>query len=117
LGITVPFYLRFVGYYQGFNMANKQKAWRTNAAKINARRAAGGREPTARVQKAGAFKILGSPSFLFMGLMMRAGLYDPMPLETTTGRRPSANPNLGATYGKDKPWYTKAWDKAKSFFK
>jgi hypothetical protein len=116
LGITVPFYLRFVGYYQGFNMANKQKAWRTNAAKINTRRA-GTREATARVQKAGAFKILGSPSFLLMGLMMRAGLYDPMPVETTTGRWPSSNPNFAAPYGKDKPWYTKAWDKAKSFFK
>ena len=90
-------------------MANKQKAWRTNAAKINARRAAGSREATARVQKDTFVNVLGTPSFLFMGLMMRAGLYDPLP--------PSKLPVLKLEAGvHDKSWLANAWAKAKRWF-
>ena len=92
-------------------MANKQKAWRTNAAKINARRAAGSREATARVQKDTFVKVLGTPSFLFMGLMMRAGLYDPMPTTTTSMPAPAELRQGG------KSWLSRALTQAKRWFK
>lgn len=49
------------------------KAWRLDAAKVNARRKAGSREPVARVQKLeGKAKIMGS-TWLLDGLLLRGG--------------------------------------------
>ena len=97
-------------------MANKQKAWRTQAAAINRRRAEGSKEATARVQKFDTVKIVGGvPSSLWIGLMIRAGLYDPLP---PVDRLPTANPNLAAPYGTPvkRNWFSRAWDKAKEVF-
>jgi hypothetical protein len=88
-------------------MTSKQKAWRIEAAKVNARRAAGSNEPSARVQKTDSIKMLPAPSFLFFGLMMRAGLYDPMPVT------PSTPP---ITVQGSKSWLANAWAKAKRWF-
>lgn len=51
------------------------KAWRNeNAAKINARKAAGSKEPSARVQKDNRIKIASNASnWLLEGLMGHAG--------------------------------------------
>ena len=93
-------------------MANKQKAWRTRAAKINARRAAGSREATARVQKDTFVKMLPTPSFLFTGLMMKAGLYDPMPIIKSSLPATPAGVRTGG-----KSWLANAWAQAKRWFK
>lgn len=91
-------------------MTNKQKAWRTQAAAVNKRRADGSKEATSRVQKSNITKIAASPSWLMQGLMIRAGLYDPLPmLAGVDYARPL--PNKGG-----KSWFSKAWDKAKSLF-
>ena len=77
-------------------MANKQKAWRS-AGK-------------GRKAKINHVKMLPTPSFLFMGLMMKAGLYDPMPvtLGATTARLPSDG---------GKSWLDSAWAQSKRWFK
>ena len=52
------------------------KAWRLNAQKINARRKAGSREHTARVQKeikASLPKMTGGSNWLLDGLLLRGG--------------------------------------------
>ena len=54
------------------------KAWRIEAAKINARRKAGSREPTARVQKEQRMampKLQGDSNWLLSGLMIHAGFW------------------------------------------
>lgn len=56
-------------------MKNKQKAWRTEAAKINARRAEGSREPKARIAKEQTVKWAKYPSFLLVSLLMGVGLW------------------------------------------
>lgn len=96
-------------------MANKQKAWRTQAAAINKRRAEGSKEATARVQKFNTVKIVGGmPSSLWIGLMIRAGLYDPLP---TFGGSGYAGENVqNIRRAKSKGWFSKAWNKAKSLF-
>jgi hypothetical protein len=91
-------------------MANKQKAWRIKAAKINALRANGSREATARVQKDSFTKMLPIPSFLFMGMMMRAGFWDPMPITR------SALPTPAEFRQGGKSWLSRAWAKAKGLF-
>lgn len=95
-------------------MANKQKAWRLQAAAINKRRAAGSKEATARVQKTDTVKMLGMPSSLWIGLMIRAGFYDPLP--PLTGNQ-YAGENIYTTPGaKSKSWLSNAWAKAKRWF-
>lgn len=94
-------------------MANKQKAWRTQAAAINKRRAEGSKEATARVQKFNAVKIVGGmPSSLLIGLMIRAGLYDPLPAVEGSGY---AQPVLTGQPVK-RNWFSRAWNKAKAVF-
>ena len=54
------------------------KAWRLEAAAINARRKAGSREPTARVQKEQRMampKLRGASNWLLSGLMVHAGFW------------------------------------------
>lgn len=89
-------------------MANKQKAWRTQAAEINKQRAAGERVATARQQMRERVTIKAYPSWLFMGLMIRAGLYDPLPTvpSTLAARGLPVKTN----------WFSRAWDKAKAVF-
>ncbi|MCA3173537.1 MAG: hypothetical protein ING25_10885 [Burkholderiales bacterium] len=77
-------------------MANKQKAWRS-AGK-------------GRKAKINHVKLLPTPSFLFMGLMMRAGLYDPMPVTTTSMPAP-------AEVRQGKSWLSRALTQAKRWFK
>lgn len=65
------------------------KAWRLDAVNVNARRLAGSKEPTARVQKARRMvsaKLSTNASTwlldgLLNGLLIRAGIIDPMPLK------------------------------------
>ena len=58
-------------------MPNKQKAWRTDAAKVNARRANGSREATARKQNQIARMMPRIKSFgsELLWLLMGAGGY------------------------------------------
>ena len=51
------------------------------------------------------------PSWLLQGLMIRAGLYDPLP---PVERLPISNPAFAAPYGKHKAWFIKVWDKVKA---
>ena len=58
------------------------------------------------------------PSWLLQGLMIRAGLYDPLPpvastMQTTTGRLPT-QPVFARQLGKS--WLSQAWAKAKAAF-
>ena len=60
-------------------MINKQKAWRKEAEAINARKAAGSKEPSARVQMQQArhvsrmFKPKGSGNWLMDALLLGSG--------------------------------------------
>lgn len=59
------------------------KAWRIEAAAINARRKAGSKEPTARVQKnmrQSIETVKSGSTWLLDGLLIRAGIIDPMPI-------------------------------------
>ena len=94
-------------------MANKQKAWRKEAAAINKRRAEGSKEATARQQAHTKVTIKAFPSWLFMGLMIRAGLYDPLPPVKPTDRKIPTTPYLRPA---DKSWFGKAWSSVKRLF-
>lgn len=53
------------------------KAWRLQASKINARRKAGSKEPSARAQKVQRMaqpSLKGMGNWLLVGLLMRAGI-------------------------------------------
>ncbi len=78
-------------------MTNKQKAWRS-AGK-------------GRKAKINHVKLLPTPSFLFMGLMMKAGLYDPLPPVDRLPLPPSS-----AMRQSGKSWLTRAWARAKGLF-
>lgn len=59
------------------------KAWRIEAAAINARRKDGSKEPTARVQKnmrKSIETVKSGSTWLLDGLLIRAGIIDPMPI-------------------------------------
>ena len=53
------------------------------------------------------------PSWLLQGLMIRAGLYDPLP---PVERLPVRHPAFAAPYGKPQSWLQRAWAKAKAAF-
>lgn len=53
------------------------------------------------------------PSWLLQGLMIRAGLYDPLP---PVKRATVSSPAFAAPYGKPTSWLQRAWAKAKAAF-
>ena len=79
-------------------MANKQKAWRSPGK--------------GRKAKINHVKMLPTPSFLLMGLMMKAGLYDPMPIIKSSLESTPVNTRDGG-----KSWLSRALTQAKRWFK
>ena len=79
-------------------MANKQKAWRT-----------AGKGRKAKTQYV---TIKPTVSWLMQGLMIRAGLYDPLPAVEGSGY---AQPVLTGQPVK-RNWFSRAWNKAKAVF-
>ena len=84
-------------------MANKQKAWRLGAESINQQRQFDRKIPTARQQKQTGVKIKGS-TWLLDGLLIRAGIIDPLPLVARPGLARYDYAKLETLWSKTKKW-------------
>ena len=87
------------------------KAWRLNAEKINARRKAGSREPTARRQKfieASLPKLQGGSNWLLDGLLLRGGYISvSLPTEAYVPPTDGWAKRVARMFAKSKRWLGK----------
>ena len=87
------------------------KAWRLNAQKINARRKAGSREPTARVQKeikASMSSLTGGSYWLLDGLLLRGGyITQGLPTEAYVPPTDGWAKRVMRMFAKSKRWFGK----------
>ena len=81
-------------------MINKQKAWRLGAESINQQRQFDRTIPSARQQKQAGVNLKGS-TWLLDGLLIRAGIIDPLP---PVGRRAVTSYD----YAKQETFWSKA---------